>query len=172
MLLLPWWPFWLEGAALYAGTLLAWALALYVATRGGLRPVPVLASLATFMLVAYLLGQTVGTLTLEENLHTGVIWFRRTWWGAALAPALWLLLTLALAADEGPEALLPRLRQAFWGAAVVLLGLGLAFTLAGLAGEAVLRWSAAFIADRPFHIGADTTRWHVPPGPWFGAYVT
>src|SRR5919108_2502841 len=119
MALLAWPPVWAEGAALYAGAALSWALALYVTTRGGLRRIPLLAALAMGALVVYLLGQGVGVLAPDHA--TWAAWFRRTWWGVALAPALWLLVTLALVADEGPEALLPRLRRLFWGVAIVSL---------------------------------------------------
>ena len=37
------WPAWSEGVVIYAGSLLAWGLGLYVVTRGGLRPIPLLA---------------------------------------------------------------------------------------------------------------------------------
>ena len=61
-----WWQDVAEGALLCAGGLAAWALALYVATRGGLRRVPLLTAAALALLAAYLIGVGLATLTPDE----------------------------------------------------------------------------------------------------------
>lgn len=154
------WPPWGEALALYAGCLLAWGLGLYVVTRGGLRRIPLLAMGATVTLVVYLLGQALGSL--GADLDAWLSWGRRTWWGAALAPSLWLLLTLALAADEAPD----EMRGRATGVALVLgplaVGAGAVFAaLGGATSDLVVRWDEATSPQGPPH---------VPPGPLFGAY--
>jgi hypothetical protein len=165
---LSWWPAWGEGAVLYAGTALAWALGLYVATRGGLRRVSLLAVLAVGALTPYLLGQALGALAPDRSLW--VAWLRGTWWGAALAPALWFLTTLTLAVDEGPEDQLPRLRRQFWPVAVVALALGGLLAVAGTVGDLIIHWSASPAGNAVLHVGMGAERWHVPRGPLYVAY--
>lgn len=82
MALLSWWPACAEGVLLFTGTVVAWALELYVVTRGGLRRVPLLAALAVFAILFYLMGQALGALALEPDQW--LAWLRRTWWGASV----------------------------------------------------------------------------------------
>jgi hypothetical protein len=167
-MLLSWWPAWIEGSVLFVGTVIAWALGLYVVTRGGLRRVPLLATLAVFAISIYLLGQALGALAPERAAW--LAWLRRTWWGAALAPALWLALTLALAIDEGPAGLVEWLRRAFWPATALALGVALLLGAWSITGETLLRWSAA-VTLAELAAGPDGRAfWHVPRGPLYPAY--
>src|SRR4051812_35030416 len=108
--------------AVYAGTLLSWLLALYVLTRGGLRRIPVLAALAMLGLVFYLLGYALSALAPDPSPALG--WLRWTWWGAAVGPALWLLLAVALVADEGQAPLAARFGRLFGPLATAALAVG------------------------------------------------
>ena len=92
-----------QGVVLGAGAVLVWALALYVASRAPSRRAPLLAALAMLCLAAYLTGEALGAFA--PDLPGWSIWLRRTWWATSLAAPAWLVLTLALAADEGPEPL-------------------------------------------------------------------
>src|SRR5919206_4272258 len=92
---------WLEGVVIFTGAVLAWALGLFVLSRGGLRRIPVLTAAATLTLVVYQVGQALGALAPDPALWLD--WSRRTWWAAALAPGLWLVLVLVLAVEEAPE---------------------------------------------------------------------
>jgi hypothetical protein len=94
---------------------------------------------------------------------------RATWWGTALAPALWLGLTVTLQADEGSPAL-RRLRGLFWGIAGLALATGVGFAVAGSAGDGVLTWSASTPATTAPPVGLGRARWWVPPGPTFLAF--
>jgi len=61
-----WWSDWAEGGLLCAAALMAWALALYVATRGGLRRVPVVTAVSLALLSVYLLGLGLAAFTPER----------------------------------------------------------------------------------------------------------
>ena len=148
------WPAWSEGVVIYAGSLLAWGLGLYVVTRGGLRPIPLLAAAATLVLVVYQLGQALGALAPDPSLWLD--WARRTWWAAAIAPGRWLGLILSLPADEAPEAR----RRGFASLARIgtpLVSLAaLSFAVIGGATTLVVDWSTTSRPQGPPH---------VPPGP-------
>src|ERR671928_1499072 len=92
---------WLDGVVIVTGALLAWALGLFVLSRGGLRRIPLLTAAATLTLVAYQVGQALGALAPEPQAWLD--WSRRTWWAAALAPGVWLVLVLSLAVEEAPQ---------------------------------------------------------------------
>jgi hypothetical protein len=170
MQLLPWFPGEAEGLLVFAGMLLIWAQALYVITRGGPAIVPVLASLAMGTFAAYLLGLWEGALAFPAAPSQWVGWIRGTWWAACLAPALWLLLVLVLAAEEGPAIFASRLlRYRIWLAAL-WVGLAAAIAVLGVSGEAVLRWSEASPMVPPFSVGPDPIAWHVPAGPLYAEY--
>ncbi|HEY3078871.1 MAG TPA: hypothetical protein VGM69_03095 [Chloroflexota bacterium] len=123
----------LEGSVVYGGALFAWWLALYLVTRGEAGRVSLLAAGAAGALAVYLLGQALAGLATDPALWEA--WQRRTWWGAALAPALWLGVILALA-DAEAEA--PAARRA-WSVAALALG-GAAAAL-GIATDLVVAWS-------------------------------
>ena len=88
-------PPWGEAVLLCAAAVVVWTLSLYVVSRGGWQPVPALATLAMWALALYELGVGVGSIAPDNQ--TWKLWFRVTWPGPALLPALWLLLTAALA---------------------------------------------------------------------------
>src|SRR5712692_5997388 len=131
-----------QGYVLGCGALLVWALALYVASRAPTRRAPILAALAMLCLAAYLGGEALGALA--PDLETWSSWLRRTWLAPTLALAVWLVLTLALAADEGPEPLAGRVRRLFLPVAVAAVGLGVVFGLIGTVTTLVQDWNAAF----------------------------
>jgi hypothetical protein len=172
MQLLPTLPSGLEGLLVYAGMLLVWAQALFVITRGGRTPVPILATLAMGTFSVYLLGLWAGALAFPDAPQRWVAWLRWTWWGAALATAFWLALVLVLAAEEGGprfSALLGRNR--LWLTAPPIAA-GALFSLLGVGSAEILRWSEAFQAPAPITIGDDPVTWHLPPGPLFAVYET
>src|SRR5207244_2778773 len=139
MQVLPSLPGGLEGLFVFAGMLLVWAQALFVITRGGRAPVPILATLAMGMFSVYLLGLWAGALAFPDAPERWVAWLRWTWWGAALATAFWLVLVLLLAAEEGGPrfgAVLGRGR--LWWTALPI-GAGMVFSLIGVGSEAILR---------------------------------
>lgn len=170
MQVFPWVPGEGEGLLVYLGMLLIWAQALYVITRGGRGFVSVLAALAMGTFAVYLLGLWEGALAFPRAPERWVGWLRGTWWAACLAPALWLLLALVLAAQEGSNALARRLQQSRLWLAAVLIGTAGAFALAGVSTEVVLRWSQTGPMLAPIAIGPDAIAWHVPPGPLFAAF--
>src|SRR5712692_9593652 len=118
-----------QAVVLGGGALLVWALALYVASRAPTRRGPMLGALAMLCLAAYLAGEALGALA--PDLGTWSSWLRRTWLATSLAPPVWLVLTLALAADEGPEPVASRLRRLFLPVAIVAVGVGIVFGLIG-----------------------------------------
>lgn len=67
----------------------------------------------------------------------------RMWSGAALAPARWLLLTLALVADEGPDPVRSRVARLYWPISLVIVGIGLTLVVIGMATDLIERWSDA-----------------------------
>jgi len=77
------------------------------------------------------------------------VWLRRTWWATSLAAPAWLVLTLALAADEGPEPLASRVRRVFLPVAVAAFAIGAVFGLVGTFTLLVQDWSAPFIIGAP-----------------------
>src|ERR1700737_4100032 len=99
----------MQGLVLGSGAVLVWALALYVGSRAPSRRGALLAGLAVRCLAAYLPGEALGALA--PDLPTWSGWLRRTWWATSLAAPAWLVLTLALAADEGPGPLAGRRRR-------------------------------------------------------------
>jgi hypothetical protein len=136
----------LEGAAVYGGALFAWWLALYLVTRGEAGRVSLLAAGAAGALALYLLGQVLAGLAPDRGLWEA--WQRRTWSGAALAPALWLGVVLALADAEAEVEARSRARSA-WALGVpgltagsVALALGAVAALLGSATDLVVVWSA------------------------------
>jgi N-terminal 7TM region of histidine kinase len=149
----------IQGALLAAGGLLVWSLALYVASRAPTRRAPLLAALAMLCLATYLTGEALGALA--PDLPTWSGWLRRTWWAPSLALPVWLALTLALAADEGPERLAAPLRRWFLPVTAVGLTIGAAFGSIGGLTTLVQDW------DAPFTVGPDPTLGtrHHPRGP-------
>lgn len=150
------------GYVLGGGALLVWALALYVASRAPTRRAPMLAALAMLCLAVYLGGEALGALA--PDLATWSSWLRRTWLAPCVALAAWLVLTLALAADEGPEPLAGRVQRLFLPVAVVAVGLGVVFGVIGTFTTLVQDWNAPLITD-----SARGTR-HNPAGPWLLAF--
>jgi MFS family permease len=167
VVLFAWWPVWGDGVVLYLGAVLAWALALYVLARGGMSRVPLLASLAMLMLIGYLVGQALGNLSPDVSVWAA--WLARTWWGAGFAPAVWLGLTLALAADEGPERYRSLMHRLFWVALVGSLAIGLVWGGLGSLSELVHRWSAASEIEPVLRFGSGPVR-DLPDGPLYGGY--
>ncbi len=163
-----WWPLWDAGTLLAAGTVLVWALVLFVGTRGVLRRIPLLAALAMSALVVYLLGQALAALAPSQSLWA--TWSRRTWWGVAFAPAFWLAVTLALAAAEGPEERQPALQRLYrLGVPVALLLAGL-FAIVGTATGLVHRWNAPPVTSHWAIFGSVLTSRVSPAGALFPAY--
>lgn len=157
---------------LYAGALISWALGLYVISRGGPARVPLLTFLATAALVVYLSGQGLAALAPAHALW--LAWLHRSWWAAGIAPSLWLCLTLALFADEGPEETVRRLRPLLLTAAITFLAAGLALAVLGTTTDDVLDWSASSAAAGPLPedaarmLGRD--RWFIPPNALFTVF--
>jgi N-terminal 7TM region of histidine kinase len=154
------WPTWAEGLVIYAGCLLAWSLGLYVVTRGGLRRIPLLTAAATLVLVVYQLGQALGALAPDPTLWLD--WARRTWWAAALAPGIWLVLIVSLAADEAPD---DRTQESLRRQTRIIVAVAslaaLLFAITGGTSTLVVNW-----AEESNPMGPP----HVPPGPLFAAY--
>ncbi|MGI9149121.1 MAG: histidine kinase N-terminal 7TM domain-containing protein, partial [Chloroflexota bacterium] len=156
-----------QGGVLGSGAVLVWALALYVASRAPSRRAPVLAALAMLCLAAYLTGEALGALAPDPPSWS--IWLRRTWWATSLAAPAWLVLTLALATDEGPGPLAGRVRRLFVPAAVLAFSIGVAFGLLGTTTLLVQDWNAPFVVRSPAGVGGLGLRHH-PPGPLLALY--
>ena len=172
-----WWRDFAEGALLCAGGLAAWALALYVTTRGGLRRVPVLTAAALSLLAVYLLGVGLATLTPEHPNWN--VWLRNTFFSAAFVPAVWLVTALVLYVEEAPsarsgaggdgtrtsaawEALLPWLASG-------TLATGAIFAILGTFTDLVNVWSLS--AEVPNAVpGGPALRRTTPQGTLFTAY--
>jgi hypothetical protein len=151
---------WLEGVVIFTGAVLAWALGLFVLSRGGLRRIPLLTAAATLSLVVYQVGQALGALAPDPAIWLD--WSRWTWWAASVAPGLWLVLVLALAVEEAPAGARPGLIRSLGpGVPVVVLLAGLVFALVGESTEAVVDWRSPSAPQGPPH---------VPPGPLFGLF--
>ena len=161
----PGWPLWAESALLYGGVLLVWALALYVATRseGGGR-IPVLSVLAMVALCVYLLGQAIADVA--PSLVIWARWLAATWPGAALAPALWASLALAMLIQEGPSATRVRLTTWFWPTTGALLAIGAMLALLGTTTDLVEDWSDPVLLAGPM-AGSTGGLPHVPDGVLF-----
>jgi hypothetical protein len=153
------WPLGTEGVVVYTGALFAWALGLFVVSRGGLRLIPLLTVGATLVLVVYQLGQALGLLA--PNASGWLAWSRATWWAAGAAPAVWLLLVLALAAQEAPEGMRTRVSRLVWLAAPVAAVVGLFFAVVGSTTNLVVDWLDPNSGQAPPQ---------VPPGPLYAAY--
>jgi hypothetical protein len=156
-----------QGAVLGAGAVLVWALALYVASRAPSRRAPLLAAFAMLCLAAYLTGEALGALAPDPPSWS--IWLRRTWWATSLAAPAWLVLTLALAADEGPEPLASRVQRWFVPLAVAAFALGAIFGLVGTFTSLVQDWNAPFSLDSATPDPGLGLRHH-PRGPLLLAY--
>src|SRR5438552_1181224 len=154
-----------QGLLLGGGGMLVWALALYVASRAPTRRASMLAALAMLCLAAYLGGEALGALA--PDLGTWSTWLRRTWIAPSVALAAWLVLTLALAADEGPEPLASRVQRLFVPVAVLAVGIGVAFGLVGTFTTLVQDWNAS--VTLPVSDGMQGTR-HNPAGPLLPAF--
>src|SRR5215210_8309661 len=165
MQLLTWLPGEGEGLLVFAGMLLIWAQALYVTTRGGGRLVAVLTALGMATFAVYLLGLWEGALAFPETPSRWIGWLRATWWSTCIAPALWLLLILVLAGDEGHSLWPVLLRRFRSGVIASVLGLAAAIAVVGVTSELVLRWSDAVPTLAPLTFGSDALAWHLPPGP-------
>jgi hypothetical protein len=150
---------WLEGLVIFTGAVLAWALGLFVLSRGGLRRIPLLTLAATLSLVVYQVGQALGAVS--PDTATWLEWARRTWWAAALAPGVWLVLVLALAVDEALPARRAVWTRLAWSAAPVAVLAGVTFAVVGGATTAVVDWTSPAAPLGPPH---------VPPGQVFGVY--
>src|SRR6266704_2997591 len=137
----------LQGLVLGTGAVLVWALALYVASRAPSRRAALLAAVAMLCLAAYLTGEALGAFAPDPPSWS--VWLRRTWWATSLAAPAWLVLTLALAADEGPEPLASRVRRVFLPVAVAAFAIGAVFGLVGTFTLLVQDWSAPFIIGAP-----------------------
>jgi hypothetical protein len=150
-----------QGVLLSSGAVLVWALALYVATRAPARRAPMLAAAAMLCLAIYLMGEGLGALSTE--LQTWADWLRHTWWAPGLALPAWLVTTLALAADEGPEPWSSRVRRWLLPIAFVAIVLGTLFGVVGSLTTLVQDWNA------PFELGPDPTLGarHVTRADWF-----
>jgi hypothetical protein len=150
---------WLEGLVIFTGAVLAWALGLFVLSRGGLRRIPLLTSAATLTLVTYQVGQALGALAPEPSAWLD--WSRRTWWAAALAPGVWLVLVLVLAVEEAPEGTRAGWTRVAWSGAPLAVLSGVLFAIFGETTTAVVDWASPSAPQGPPH---------VPPGPFFGIY--
>src|SRR5579864_4526608 len=127
-----------EGAVLGGGSILVWFLALYVASRAPTRRAPLLAALAMLCLAIYLLGEALGNLA--PDLESWGSWLRRTWWAPSLALPVWLTVTLALAADEGPADWATRVQRALLPIAIVAIATGAVFGVIGVLTKSVQDW--------------------------------
>jgi hypothetical protein len=136
-----------QGLLLGGGGVLVWALALYVASRAPTRRAPVLAALAMLCLAAYLTGEALGALA--PNPATWSAWLRRTWWAPSLALPAWLVLTLALAADEGAEPFAARVRRIYLPFTLTAFAIGAIFALLGTFTTLVQDWDSAFSTGLP-----------------------
>jgi len=154
-----------QGYVLGAGALLVWALALYVASRAPTRRAPMLAALAMLCLAAYLCGEALGALA--PDLGTWSSWLRRTWLATSVALPAWLVLTLALAADEGPEPWAANVRRVLVTVALFAIGLGVVFGMIGTLTTLVQDWNAP--VTLPIGDGTPGTR-HNPAGPLLPAF--
>jgi hypothetical protein len=153
---------------LYGGVLLVWALALYVATRteGGGR-IPVLTVLAMVALCVYLLGQAIADVA--PTLAIWARWLAATWPGAALAPALWASLALAMLIQEGPSATRARLTTWFWPVTGILLAIGAVLAVLGMTTNLVEDWNDPTLQAGPMEVGLGGLP-HVPDGVLFPVF--
>ena len=150
---------WLNGLVIFTGAVLAWALGLFVLSRGGPRRIPLLTAAATLTLVAYQVGQALGALS--PDAASWLVWSRRTWWAAALAPGLWVMLVLVLAVEEAPEGTRAVWARLAWSGVPAAALAGLLFAAVGGSTTAVVDWASPSAPQGPPH---------VPPGAVFGVY--
>jgi hypothetical protein len=150
---------WLEGLVIFTGAVLAWALGLFVLSRGGLRRIPLLTAAATLTLVAYQVGQALGALSPDASVWLD--WSRRTWWAAGLAPGVWLVLVLSLAVEEAPEPTRHVWVRLAWSGVPLALLIGALFAVVGASTNVVVDWGMPSAPQGPPH---------VPPGRLFGVY--
>jgi hypothetical protein len=153
-----------QGVLLSSGAVLVWALALYVASRAPTRRAPLLAVAAMLCLAIYLMGEGLGALS--DDLGTWADWLRRTWWAPTLGLPAWLAVSLALAADEGPEPWSSRVQRWFVPVTVIVLALGALFGAAGSLTRLVQDWTSPFAVGSVPALGVR----HVPSGEWFAAF--
>ncbi|MBV9327423.1 MAG: hypothetical protein JO352_27085 [Chloroflexi bacterium] len=153
-----------QGVLLSSGAVLVWALALYVASRAPARRAAMLAAVAMLCLAVYLMGEALGALS--PDLTTWADWLRRTWWAPALGLPAWLAVTLALAADEGPEPWSSRVRRWFVPITAGTLAVGALFGGVGSLTRLVQDWSAPFQVVSASAVGVR----HVAAGGWFVAF--
>ena len=153
---MPWWAGAGDGVFLGVGSVLVWALALYVGSRSPSRRASQLAVAAMVCLAAYLAGEALAAIA--PDLAGWSIWVRRAAWAPGLAAPIWLSLTLVLAADEGPAPLAERCRRVLWPVAATALVLGLGFSALTVETQLVQDWDAP-VAPR-----------HHPSGPAFPIY--
>jgi hypothetical protein len=118
-------------------------------------------------LAVYLTGEALGALA--PDTQTWATWVRRAWLAPSLAMPIWVLLTLGLAAEDGPPDLAHRVRQAFGPLAVLLAGMGVLFGVLGSGTTLVADWTAAFAVEGAFRVGPAAQR-HVPAGPLLPSY--
>ena len=155
-----------QGLLLGGGGVLVWALALYVASRAPTRRSPMLAALAMLCLAAYLTGEALGALAPDPA--TWSTWLRRTWWAPSLALPAWLVLTLALIADEGTEPFVTRLRRIYLPVAAAAFAVGAIFGLLGTFTTLVQDWDGAFSLGQPQP--SPTGLRQIPRGPLLPAF--
>jgi hypothetical protein len=146
--------------------LLVWVLGLYVLTRGR-GMVSTLAGLAMAAFSCYLLGLWAGALARTENVWYWVAWLRWTWWGAPLAAGFWLLLVLAITADEGSGTLQSSLKANLRKLIPLTLSIGGILAILGVGSDLVLRWDESFPSPAPVRISDDVETWHIPTGPLY-----
>ncbi len=173
MQLLPWLPSTSEGVLVYIGMLLVWVLCLYVLTRGR-GPVPMFAGAAMACFAVYLLGLWAGALARADDIWYWVGWLRVTWWGGVLAAGLWLLVVLAIAAEEGSGGLQVKLQRHRRQLILVMLGTGTVISILGVTTPLVLRWEETFLSVAPVTVSDQIETWHIPTGvlyPGFEAYL-
>jgi len=153
----------LEGALVYGGALLAWALALYVASRGGWQRVPTASAAAMLALVVYLVGLAIATLT--ADYPTWLAWLRWTWPGAALAPGLWLVAAVALVVAEAPGPMASCWQRAWPWLARGTLAAAAFFAVVGALTGLLHDWSGA-----PTIQPLGPAHWRAPAGPLYPLY--
>jgi hypothetical protein len=134
-----------QGSLLSGGAVLVWGLALYVASRSPGRRVSVLSAAAMLCLAVYLLGEALGALA--PDLPTWAAWLRRTWWAPSLALPTWLVLSIALTSEEGPERLAAAARKSFVAIAIVAFATGAVFAAFGVLTPLVQAWNVPFTID-------------------------
>jgi hypothetical protein len=137
------------------GALGAWALALYVLTRGGGRRVALLAVAAIALLVVYLVGYVASQGA--DEAATAVGWQRATWWAAHAGAAAWLALVLALRAEETEQAS----RRTFAATAGGAAAAAAILAVVGTASDAFFLWGGQVATEGG---------WRAPAGSLYPLY--